>query len=72
MVRNRAQMGENGRQDPKNERQDLENFVLHATASTDNGLARDLLLCASRCVFLLDGYLITRFRIRTGKLLVNR
>ena len=71
MIRNRVQMGENGRQDPKNERQGLENLVLHATASIDNDLARNF---ASLCVQ-------TRFSLRrpfnyafpdTGKLLVNR
>ena len=71
MIRNRAQTGENGRQDPKNERQGLENLVLHITASSDNDLARSFVyLCVQ-----------ARFPVRrpfnhafpdTGKLLVNR
>ena len=58
MVRNRAQMSENGRQDRENEYQGLKNLFLHATASTNNDLARNF---AFKRVFLLDGRLISDF-----------
>ena len=69
MVRNRAQMSENGRQDYENEHQGLENFVLHATASTGNDLARNF---AFKRVFLLDGRLIPDFRILVNPWLIRR
>ena len=59
MVRNRAQVSENGRYDYKNERWVLENRVLFAKASTGNDLAR---IFACKRVFLLYGRLIPDFR----------
>ena len=61
-------MSENGRQDHENERQGLENFVLHATASTGNDLARNF---AFKRVFLLDGCLIPDFRIPVNSRLIG-